>query len=118
MIDGEEVPVCEEIVDSTPFGDLVHFAKAGSARQPRVLIVAALAGHFATLLRATALGLLPDFDVYITDWHNGRDIPVDEGPFDFDGYVDHVMRFTRGSGRGAMCSPCVSPARPRWPPLR
>jgi polyhydroxyalkanoate depolymerase len=104
------VPVREHVVDSTPFADLVHFAKDGADGQPKVLIVAALAGHFSTLLRATAQALLPDFDVYMTDWHNGRDIPLDEGPFDFDGYVDHVMRFMRTVGPGghvvAVCQPC------------
>ena len=72
MIDGELVPVEEQVVDATPFGSLVHFAKDGPADQPKVLIVAALAGHFSTLLRATAQALLPDFDVYMTDWHNGQ----------------------------------------------
>jgi poly(3-hydroxybutyrate) depolymerase len=107
---GELVPVREHIVDSTPFAGLVHFAKDGVDGQPRVLIVAALAGHFSTLLRATAQALLPDFDVYMTDWRNGRDVPVDDGPFDFDGYVDHVMRFLRKLGPGthvlAVCQPC------------
>ena len=58
----------------------MHFAKDGVEGQPKVLIVAALAGHFSTLLRATAQALLPDFDVYMTDWHNGRDIPLGRGP--------------------------------------
>ncbi len=108
--DGDLVPIHERVVDSTPFARLVHFAKDGAEGQPKVLIVAALAGHFSTLLRATAQALLPDFDVYMTDWRNGRDIPADEGPFDFDGYVDHVMRFVRKVGPGghvlAVCQPC------------
>ena len=110
MIDGELVPVEEQVVDATPFGSLVHFAKDGPADQPKVLIVAALAGHFSTLLRATAQALLPDFDVYMTDWHNGRDIPIDEGTFDFDSYVDHMMRFLRKVGPAvhafSVCQPC------------
>jgi polyhydroxyalkanoate depolymerase len=110
LLDGELVPIDEQVVDSTPFARLVHFAKDGADGQPRVLIVAALAGHFSTLLRATAQALLPDFDVYMTDWRNGRDVPMDEGPFDFDGYIDHVMRFVRKVGPGvhvlAVCQPC------------
>ncbi len=109
-VDGDLVPIHERVVDSTPFARLVHFAKDGADGQPKVLIVAALAGHFSTLLRATAQALLPDFDVYMTDWRNGRDVPLDEGPFDFDGYVDHVMRFVRKVGPGghvlAVCQPC------------
>jgi poly(3-hydroxybutyrate) depolymerase len=109
LVDGDLTPVHEHVVDSTPFAELVHLAKEGADRQPRLLIVAALAGHFSTLLRATAQALLPDFDVYMTDWRNGRDIAVDEGPFDFDGYVHHVMRFIRKVGPGlhvlAVCQP-------------
>jgi poly(3-hydroxybutyrate) depolymerase len=109
-VEGDLVPVHEHVVDATPFGALLHFAKDGVAGQPKVLIVAALAGHFSTLLRPTAQALLPDFDVYMTDWHNGRDIPLDEGPFEFDDYVDHVMRFLRRVGPGthvlAVCQPC------------
>jgi poly(3-hydroxybutyrate) depolymerase len=106
---GDLVPVAERVVDATPFARLLHFAKEGVVDQPRVLIVAALAGHFSTLLRPTAQALLPDFDVYMTDWHNGRDIPADLGPFAFDDYVAHVMRFLRKLGPGmhvvAVCQP-------------
>jgi polyhydroxyalkanoate depolymerase len=109
-VGGREFPVREEVMDTTAFASLVHFAKDGAAPQPKMLVVAALAGHFSTLLRGTVQALLPDFDVYITDWHNGRDIPLVDGPFDFDGYVDHVMRFVRKVGAGAhvlaVCQPC------------
>jgi poly(3-hydroxybutyrate) depolymerase len=74
------VPVMEEAVYSTPFATLLHFKKATGAGQPRVLLVAPMSGHFATLLRAT---------VYITDWHNVRDVPVVGGRFDFSAFVDH-----------------------------
>src|ERR1700749_3211066 len=111
-VGGDLVPVAEKVVDSTPFGGLVHFDKDGADRQPRVLIVAALAGHFSTLLRATARALLPDFDVYLTDWHNGRDIPLDVGPFDFDSYVSHVMRATPGLAASSTPASCSSP--PSW----
>jgi polyhydroxyalkanoate depolymerase len=110
LIDSERVPVREQVIDATPFGSLVRFVKEGIDDQPKVLIVAALAGHFSSLMRSTAQALLPDFDVYMTDWRNGRDIPLDEGGFYFDSYVDHVMRFARKVGPAAhlfaVCQPC------------
>ncbi len=78
-IDGEDVPVHEEVVSGTPFGDLVRFRKEGDPEQPRILLVAPLSGHFATLLRGTVETLLPDNDVYITDWQNARDAPLSAG---------------------------------------
>ena len=82
------VPVTEEAVYSTPFATLLHFKKAPEAPQPRVLVVAPMSGHFATLLRATVKTMLTDHDVYITDWHNIRDVPLAEGRFDFSAFVD------------------------------
>src|SRR5690606_25134388 len=73
---GKEYAVVEEAADATPFGTLLHFRKPGAPPQPRVLLVAPLSGHFATLLRNTVHTLLPEHDVYITDWHNARNIPV------------------------------------------
>ena len=67
----------EEVVYATPFGSLLHFKKENSPEQPRMLLVAPMSGHFATLLRGTVKTLLQDHDVYITDWHNPRDIPPD-----------------------------------------
>ena len=72
----QELEVVEEVVYATPFGSLLHFKKENSPEQPRMLLVAPMSGHFATLLRGTAKTLLQDHDVYITDWHNPRDIPV------------------------------------------
>jgi polyhydroxyalkanoate depolymerase len=96
---------------STPFGTLVHFAKEGADEQPRVLVVAGLAGHFATLLRGTVRTLLPDYDVYITDWHNARDVSPAHGRFGLDEYVEHLIDFLRAIGPGthlmAVCQPCV-----------
>ena len=70
-----------------------------------------MSGHFATLLRATVKTMLVDHDVYITDWHNVRDVPLTEGRFDFDGFVDHVIKFLQVMGPGshvvAVCQPCV-----------
>jgi poly(3-hydroxybutyrate) depolymerase len=104
-------PVTEEATYSTPFATLLRFRKETEASQPRVLVVAPMSGHFATLLRATVKTMLVDHDVYITDWHNVRDVPLTEGRFDFDGFVDHVIKFLQVMGPGshvvAVCQPCV-----------
>jgi polyhydroxyalkanoate depolymerase len=107
----EDVPVTEEAVDVTPFGTLLRFKKDIAAAQPRVLVVAPLSGHFATLLRGTVRTLLAEHDVYVTDWHNARDAPVEAGSFGFDDYVAHIIRFLEKIGPGAhvvaVCQPCV-----------
>lgn len=105
-------PVVEEVALSLPFGDLLHFAKPELATpQPRMLVVAPLSGHFATLLRSTVHTLLRDHDVYITDWKNARDVPMSAGNFGFADYVDYVIRFLRHLGPRsnvlAVCQPCV-----------
>jgi poly(3-hydroxybutyrate) depolymerase len=106
-----EVPVTEEFVDATPFGKLLHFCKHGVTAQPKVLIVAPMSGHFATLLAATVKTMLPEHDLYITDWQNARDIPVEAGEFGLDDYTDHVIRFLHVLGEGAhvlaVCQPAV-----------
>ncbi|TWS99856.1 polyhydroxyalkanoate depolymerase [Reyranella sp. CPCC 100927] len=111
VVDGREMAVREEAVHVTPFGTLLHFAKDIDVVQPRVLVVAPLSGHFATLLRGTVQTLLPEHDVYITDWHNARDVGVWHGRFGFDEYVDHLIRFLEVMGPGAhvvaVCQPCV-----------
>jgi polyhydroxyalkanoate depolymerase len=80
--------------------------------QPRVMLVAPLSGHFATLLRSTVRTMLPEHDVYITDWHNVRDVGTGHGRFGFDEYVDHLIRFLETIGPGghviAVCQPCVA----------
>ena len=105
------VPVREEEVFATPFGTLLRFAKEGAATQPKVLLVAPLSGHFATLLRDTVRVLLPEHDVHITDWANARDVGIWHGRFGFDEYVEHLMWFLRAMGPGshvvAVCQPCV-----------
>jgi poly(3-hydroxybutyrate) depolymerase len=112
MVGDEEVAVHEEAARVTPFGTLLHFKKAVDAAQPRVLLVAPLSGHFATLLRATVRTLLADHDVYITDWHNVRDVPRAKGRFGFDEYIQHVVEFLEAIGPGAhvvaVCQPCVA----------
>ena len=110
--DGRPVAVHEEAALELPFGTLLHFAKPGVSGQPKVLLVAPLSGHFATLLRETARTLLADHDVYITDWHNARDVHLRNGPFALDDYIDYMMRFLREIGPGthvvAVCQPCVA----------
>ncbi|MBR0852232.1 polyhydroxyalkanoate depolymerase [Bradyrhizobium diazoefficiens] len=107
-----EIAVTEEIAYATPFGSLLHFRKENVPEQPRVLLVAPLSGHFATLLRATARTLLQDHDVYITDWHNPRDIPLREGRFGLDDYTQHLIDFLAKLGPRphmvAICQPSVS----------
>lgn len=111
MVGNREVTVAEEKVEVTPFGTLLRFRKDIVTEQPKVLVVAPLSGHFATLLRATVRTMLPDHDVYITDWHNARDVPVAEGRFGFDDYVAHLIGFLRTMGEGshlvAVCQPAV-----------
>ena len=107
-----DVAVREEVVAATPFCDLLHFAKdEGALVQPRILLVAPISGHFATLLRGTVETLLRDHDVYITDWKNARDVPVSAGRFGFDDYVDHLVHFLEEIGPPvhmvAVCQPCV-----------
>ena len=109
---GREYAIAEEKVMSTPFGTLLRFRKEGGPEQPRVLLVAPMSGHFATLLRDTVRTLLQDHDVYITDWHNARDVPLRHGPFSLDDYTDHLIRFLDRMGPGshlmAICQPCVA----------
>lgn len=110
-IGNETLPVREEAVKTTPFGTLLRFTKDISAQQPRVLLVAPLSGHFATLLRNTVETLLPEHDVFITDWHNAREVPRAAGRFGFDEYVEHLIGFLDAIGPGAhiiaVCQPCV-----------
>jgi polyhydroxyalkanoate depolymerase len=110
-VGNREVQVHEEAALRTPFGTLLHFRKDIETAQPRVLLVAPLSGHFATLLRNTVRTMLPEHDVFITDWHNARDVPVKEGQFGFDDYVAHLIRFLETMGPPAhmiaVCQPCV-----------
>jgi polyhydroxyalkanoate depolymerase len=111
VVEGDEVAVTERVVDSTPFGSLLRFEKATTVEQPKVLLVAPLSGHFSTLLRNTVHTMSADHDVYLTDWHNARDIPLAQGPFGLDDYVAHVIRFIEHLGPDthvvAVCQPCV-----------
>lgn len=109
---GQTLAVTEEVSWSTPFGTLLRFRKDTPQPGPRVLLVAPMAGHFATLLRNTVRTLLIDHDVYITDWHNARDVPREAGRFGLDEYIDHVIAFLEHLGPGAhmvaVCQPCAA----------
>ena len=111
-VGNREVAVHEEAALTTPFGTLLHFKKDVDTPQPRVLLVAPLSGHFATLLRGTVRTMLPEHDVYITDWHNARDVALMHGRFGFDEYIEHLIRFLEAIGPGAhvvaVCQPCVA----------
>jgi len=110
MVGGREAHVTEEPAFETPFATLLHFKKDIAVEQPRVLVVAPMAGHFATLLRDTVRAMLPDNDVYVTDWHNARDVPREDGQFALDDYIDHIIKFFEHIGPGAhvvgVCQPC------------
>jgi len=112
IVGNREAAVTEEAVLRTPFGTLLRFRKDIVMAQPRVLLIAPLSGHFATLLRATVRTMLPEHDVFITDWHNARDVPLTAGRFGFDEYVDHLIKFLEVMGPGAhllaVCQPCVA----------
>jgi poly(3-hydroxybutyrate) depolymerase len=110
-VGNREVAVHEHAALSTPFGTLLHFRKDVDTAQPRVLLVAPLSGHFSTLLRGSVRTMLPEHDVYITDWHNVRDVALAHGRFGLDEYVEHLIRFLEAIGPGAhvvaVCQPCV-----------
>ncbi|MBK7284782.1 MAG: polyhydroxyalkanoate depolymerase [Sphingomonadales bacterium] len=111
LIEGETVPVREEIVLQKPFGQLKRFVREGVEAGPRLLIVAPMSGHYATLLRGTVERMLPKHDVYITDWRDARNVPLSEGHFDLDDYVDYLIEFLEIIGPGAhmlaVCQPSV-----------
>ena len=105
------VAVEEEVVAATAFATLLRFRKDLAVEQPKVLLVAPMSGHFATLLRSTVQTMLIDHDVYITDWHNIRDVPPDAGRFDLSTYVEEIIHFLQVLGEGAhlmaVCQPAV-----------
>lgn len=134
VVDGREVAVTEQVIVDKPFGRLKRFVRTGVDGGPRLLIVAPMSGHFATLLRGTVERMLPFADVYITDWADAKLVPLAAGRFDLDDYIDYLVEFLRatgGEGQGgthmlAVCQPSVpclaavalmsadkDPARPR-----
>ncbi len=111
VIDGKTVPIVEEIVLQKPFGQLKRFRRVGIEGSPRLLIVAPMSGHFATLLRGTVERMLPAHDVYVTDWRDAKAVPLSAGRFDLDDYIDYVRSFLEHIGPGAhmlaVCQPSV-----------
>ncbi len=108
--DGQDHSVRVETVVERPFGNLIHFLVPGrKPRKRRILLVAPMSGHYATLLRKTVVSLLPDCEVYITDWHNARDIPVSSGKFDVEDYTLYLVDFMKALGSDlhvmAVCQP-------------
>ena len=110
-IDGKTVPVQEQIVIEKPFASLIHFRRKVKRKDPKVLIVAPMSGHYATLLRGTVEALLPHHDVYITDWHDARQVPMSAGRFNLDDYIAYVRDFLSLLGSDvhviAVCQPAV-----------
>lgn len=108
-VDGEKVKVYQTAVLKKPFCHLQHFTKENQKKEPKVLIIAPISGHFATLLRDTVKRMVPKHDVYITDWISMRDVPVSEGSFDLDLYLTYIMDFLHYIGPNthvmAVCQP-------------
>ena len=114
VVGGMRVPVEEQVVWSRPFCRIVRFARQmpdDRRRDPRLLIVAPMSGHYATLLRGTVEAMLPRHDVYITDWEDARMVPLTEGRFDLDDYIDYVISMFHFLGADthvvAVCQPAV-----------
>jgi poly(3-hydroxybutyrate) depolymerase len=111
LIDGAKVSVVEEIVARKSFCQLKRFRREGTHDDPKLLIVAPLSGHYATLLRGTVAAMLPDHDVHITDWRDARAVPLRDGNFDLDDYIDYIVDFLHMLGPGshamAVCQPSV-----------
>ncbi len=111
IIDGKTIMIDEQIVARKTFGQLKRFARVGVTDGPRLLIVAPMSGHYATLLRGTVERMLPFADVYITDWRDAKLVPAADGSFDLDDYVDYIIEFMEHIGPGAhmlaVCQPSV-----------
>ena len=111
IVDGRTVPVVEEIVLRRPFGQLKRFRREGVAEGPKLLIVAPMSGHYATLLRGTVERMLPGHEIWITDWRDAKLVPLSEGRFDLDDYIDYLIAFLDHIGPGAhmlaVCQPSV-----------
>lgn len=115
QVDGRTVAVREEIVLRRPFGQLKRFVREGVEGGPKLLIVAPMSGHYATLLRGTVERMLPAHDVYITDWRDAKLVPLSEGTFDLDDYIDYIVAFLEAIGAEgdprphmlAVCQPSV-----------
>ena len=130
IVEGRSVAVEEEVVLRKPFGQLKRFRREGVEGSPRLLIVAPMSGHYATLLRGTVERMLPRHEVYVTDWRDAKLVPLEDGRFDLDDYIDYLIEYLEHIGPGAhmlaVCQPSVpcyaaaalmsadrNPARPR-----
>ena len=111
QIGNEQVAVNEEILVRKPFCQLLRFRRDTTRKDPKVLLVAPMSGHYATLLRGTVEALLPEHDVHITDWADAREVPLSDGNFDLDDYIDYIIDFCRYLGPDvhviAVCQPSV-----------
>jgi len=111
-VDGSELAIAQNVAAATPFCELRHFRKASGEDDPKVLLVAPMSGHFATLLRGTLRTLLRDHQVYVTDWLNPRNVKPTAGGFGLDDYTQHLIDFVRRIGEDchivAVCQPTVS----------
>ena len=109
---GDVVAVTETAVVASPFCTLLRFLREGGEHLPKVLLVAPMSGHFATLLRGTIKTLLRDFEVYVTDWKNARDVPLTAGAFTLDDFTAHIIEFLQFLGPNshivAVCQPTVA----------
>ena len=111
IVAGRTVSVAEEIVLRKPFGQLKRFRREGIEGSPKLLMVSPMSGHYATLLRGTVERMLPGHDVYITDWRDAKLVPLAQGGFDLDDYIDYLVEFLEAIGPGAhmlaVCQPSV-----------
>lgn len=98
IIGNQSVAVKEEILVDKPFGALLHFKRDTTRNDPKILIVAPMSGHYATLMRKTIETMLPHHDIYITDWKNPRHIPLSQGDFNLENYIDYVQEFIKVLG--------------------
>lgn len=112
-IDGKQVAIAQKIISKRNFGSLLNFKKLGDEHKnmPKMLVVAPMSGHYSTLLRGTVEGLLPFYDVYITDWMNIREVPLDKGPFGLQEYIDYCIDYMEMLSPDlhvmAVCQPAV-----------
>jgi poly(3-hydroxybutyrate) depolymerase len=115
VVSGERVPVQISTIWERPFCKLIHFERAfehpPKRPQPKLLIVAPMSGHYPSLLRGTVEAFLPNHEVYITDWADARMVPVTDGPFDLDDYIDYLISILHTLGGDthvvAVCQPSV-----------
>jgi poly(3-hydroxybutyrate) depolymerase len=114
VIRGRDVAVHEEVVLAKPFCQLKRFRRESIEGSPRLLIVAPMSGHYATLLRGTVERMLPKHDVYITDWADAKLVPLSEGGFDLDDYIDYLVEFLTHIGPGAHMLAVCQPAVPAY----